>query len=361
MKRPIIIVFIVILVLHLLALTFFLLMQKGDEPLIEEREKPELVPEPEIESQTVVSPAQKKIVTPEKKSDKVAVRRVPQVSKKSFYHYKSIPAFDYSHAVSGNIAAIPETKNAKAGILVDLNSGRVLWNKNAKLAVPIASMTKMMTVLLAFEDIRDGKIKYDQIIKVSKSAASIGGSDIWLDPRESFPLKDLIKAILIKSANDAAFLVGETLGGGNIESFVKRMNRRAAELNLHAKYFNPHGLPGTSASKDNVATCEDLAKLAAMLLQFPEVVRISSTPIDYITRKVGRNKKTMLTSTNKLVRSKVEGVDGMKTGYTRRAGFCLTATCKRNDRRLIAVVTGFKSSAERNECVKKLLDWGYKR
>ena len=357
MKRSILVVFIVILVLHLLALTFFLLMQQEDKPVVS-GSTPDATRSSEVEkgAEETERPITKK-VPPEKKS----VKREAKRPSNSFYHYKPIPVFDYSHAVVGNISAIPETRNAKTGILVDLNSGKVLWNKDAKRAVPIASMTKMMTVLLTFEAIRDGKIKYDQIIKVSKNAAAIGGSDIWLDPRESFPLKDLIKAILIKSANDAAFLVGETLGGGHIEPFVKRMNRRAAELHLHAKYFNPHGLPENSASKDNVATCEDLAKLAGMLLQFPEVVKISSTPLDYIPRKIGRNKKTMLTSTNKLVRSKVNGVDGMKTGYTRRAGFCLTATCKRNNRRLVAVVTGFRSSAERNECVKKLLDWGYKR
>ena len=359
MKRSIIVVFIVILLLHLLGVLFLVLMQDDAKKPSVQSKKSELTSEPEHKAaKSEPEPeVRKKVVPPQKSISKKAPTRATN----AFFRYKPIPTFDYRHAVVGNISAIPETRNAKSGILVDLDSGKVLWSKNAKLPVPIASMTKMMTVLLTFEDIRDGKIKYNQIVKVSKKAAAIGGSDIWLDPRESFPLKDLIKAILIKSANDAAYLVGETLGGGHIEPFVKRMNQRASELHLHAKYFNPHGLPGTTASKDNVASCEDLAKLAGMLLQYPEVVKISSTALDYIPRKIGRNKKTMLTTTNKLVRTKVNGVDGMKTGYTRRAGFCLTATCKRNGRRLVAVVTGFRSSTERNECVKKLLDWGYKR
>ena len=373
MKKPIIIVFIVILALHLLALTFFLLMQEKEHNPTDEmpapKKDPVLIPEPELANRAVKSKTDRSgspHATVDKNSKLSSSKRAEHhtAEKKQnteFYVHKKIPAFNFSKSVNGNISAIPETKDASSGILVDMNTGKVLWNKNAKKTVPIASMTKMMTALLAFEDIRDGKVKYDQIIKVSKNAAAIGGSDIWLDPRESFPLKELLKAVLIKSANDAAFLVGEYLGGGNIENFVKRMNRRASELKLKARYFNPHGLPEKSPSKDNTASPEDLAKLAAMLLQFPELVKISSTPIDYIARKVGRNKKTMLTTTNKLLRSGVKGVDGMKTGYTRRSGFCITVTCLRNNRRLIAVVTGFKNSSERNSCVKKLLDWGYKR
>ncbi len=367
MKRPIIIVFVVILVIHLLALTFFLLMQKKDDPTTDEPGGAELIPEPEIEPQIIKSSKPLETIPGKTPAEKKSITSLqPQKTYKKpkegiFFQYKSIPVFNFRKAVTGNISSIPETKNAKAGILLDLDTGKVLWNKNAKLTVPIASMSKMMTALIAFEDIRDNKIKYNKIVKVSKKAASVRGSSIWLDSRESFPLKVLLKAVLIKSANDAAFLVGETLGGGDIEIFVQRMNKRASELKLHAKFFNPHGLPGANASKDNAATCEDLAKLAAMLLQFPEVVNISSTPIDYIDRKIGRNKKTMLASTNKLLRSGVKGVDGIKTGYTRRAGFCLAATCIRKNRRLIAIVTGFKKSSERNECVKKLLDWGYKR
>ena len=371
MKKPIIIVFVVILVIHLLGLTLFLLLQKKDNTDVDKDNAPELIPEPILIPESSAIPKSAKRVKNPRPSKSVksstqstSVRKVSKsitAPSGGFFVPAKIPTFNFRGAVSGNLSAVPETKNASAGILVDLSTGKVLWSKNAKKAVPIASMTKMMTVLIAVEDIRDGKMDYNQVIKVTKSAASIGGSDIWLDPRESFPVKDLLKAILIKSANDAAFLVGEYLGGGDINKFVARMNSRAAALGMHAKYFNPHGLPGKSLSKDNAATPEGLAKLAATLLQYPDVVKLSSTPIAYIDRKIGRNKKTMLTSTNKLVRSGVKGVDGMKTGYTRRAGFCLTATCRRDGRRMIAVVTGFRSSKERNTCVKKLLDWGYKR
>lgn len=358
MKKPIVIVFIVILAIHLLALALFLMFNKDDES-----GKDPIIPEPEIDPTSITEKSAAKI-PPKKDFNETAISEsnIETGKNSGFYVKKRFPAFDFKDSVTGNLPAVPSTKEAKAGILVDLDTGKVLWAKNAKKAVPIASMTKMMTVLLAFESIRMEEIDYNKNIKVTKSAASIGGSDIWLDPRETFPLNVLLKAVIIKSANDAAQLVGESLGDGDIDVFVKKMNKRADQLGLKkAKFYNPHGLPGSSASKDNVATCEELAKLAALLLQYPDVIKLSSTGIDYIKREVGRHKKTMLTNTNHLVRKGVSGVDGIKTGFTRRAGFCLTATCKRKGRRLVAVVTGFNKASQRDECVKKLLDWGYEQ
>jgi D-alanyl-D-alanine carboxypeptidase (penicillin-binding protein 5/6) len=354
MKKPIIIVFIIILAIHLIALALFLMYQ-GDE---------EIIPEPKIDPNSLeVKGSSKK--TPEAPSSikpatgGASAKKTPSKKIPGFYVKKRFPAFEFKDASKGNLKDVPSTKGAKAGILVDLDNGKVIWAKNAQEPVPIASMTKMMTILIVYESIRSGKIDYNKNIEVSKSAASIGGSDIWLDPRETFPLRTLLKAIIIKSANDAAQLVGETLGDGDIDVFVKKMNKRASELGLKkARFYNPHGLPG---KKDNVATCEELAKIAALLLQYPDVVKMSSTPIDYIERKVGKHKKTMLTNTNHLVRKGVKGVDGMKTGYTRHAGCCLTATCERDGRRLVAVVTGFNKGSDRDKCVKELLDWGYKQ
>lgn len=361
MKKPALIVFIIILAIHLLALGLFLFFQKDDEPAKDPDPK-ELVPEPEIDPNSIQGAG---AVTSIKDPVTTKPPRPPEKSPKTptgFYVPKKFPVFEFKGGVKGNLSAVPSTKGARAGILVDLDTGKVLWSKNATEAVPIASMTKMMTVLITYEAIRGGNINYDKEIRVSKSAASVGGSDIWLDPRESFPLKVLLKAIIIKSANDAAQLVGETLGDGKIEVFIKKMNKRAEVLGLKkAKFYNPHGLPGASSSKDNVASCEDLAKIAALLLQYPDVLKMSSTGIDYVERKIGKHKKTMLTNTNNLVRKGVKGVDGMKTGFTRRAGSCLTATCKRDGRRFITVVTGFNKASERDNCVKQLLDWGYKQ
>jgi len=366
MKRPILIVFIIILAIHLLGLALFLISQQEDGPEKDPDPK-ELIPEPEIDPGSIKKGPER--TTSKKgpegtKSPKVPPVAPPPTQKtaSSFYVKREFPSFEFKGAATGNLSAVPSSKGARAGILVDLDTGKVLWSKNATKAVPIASMTKMMTVLIAYEAIRGGSIDYDTNIRVSKTAASVGGSDIWLDPRESFPLRVLLKAIIIKSANDAAQLVGETLGDGEIAVFVKKMNNRAEVLGLKkAKFYNPHGLPGSSASKDNVATCEELAKVAALLLQYPDVLKMSSTGIDYVERKIGKHKKTMLTNTNNLVRKGVKGVDGMKTGFTRRAGSCLTATCKRDERRLIVVVAGFNKASERDNCVKKLLDWGYRQ
>jgi D-alanyl-D-alanine carboxypeptidase (penicillin-binding protein 5/6) len=364
MKKPIIIVFIVILAIHLLALALFLMFQKDDES-VEEPDKKEIIPEPEIDpnsikNKTGSTTTGKNISNGSKRVEKDLTHKTSNKQPEGFYLKQRFPSFEFKDAENGNLSAVPSTEEAKAGILVDLDTGKVLWTKNAQTPVPIASMTKMLTVLIVFESIRGGKIDYNKNIKVTKTAASIGGSDIWLDPRETFPLKVLLKAVIIKSANDAAQLVGETLGDGDIDLFVKKMNDRADQLGLKkAKFYNPHGLPGSSASEDNVATCEELAKIAALLLQYPDVTKMSSTSMDYIERKVGKHKRTMLTNTNNLVRKGVKGVDGMKTGFTRRAGSCLTATCKRNGRRLVAVVTGFNKASHRDECVKELLDWGY--
>lgn len=268
--------------------------------------------------------------------------------------------FSYKKTVYGNIPKISASKNATAGILVDLNNRQVLWAKNPRKPMRIASMTKMMTMLIAMEAVNSKRnVSLDTKIKVTKTAYKIGGSQVWLDPRETFTLRDLLKSIAIKSANDCAELVAEFFGGGSSKQFVKKMNSRARELNMkHTKFTNPHGLPENNPQKDNVSSCEDLVFLSERLLGYPQVLEWSSTWLDYIRKD--KKKPTMLTNHNRLVKS-CKGVDGMKTGYTKLAKYCTTVTCKRGNRRLIAVVTGFPSYKNRDNFVKKLLDWGYSR
>jgi D-alanyl-D-alanine carboxypeptidase (penicillin-binding protein 5/6) len=244
---------------------------------------------------------------------------------------------------------------------VEPSTGKVLWSVNPKKAMPIASMTKMMTALLAAEALREGEVSMNEPVRVTKAASRIGGSDIWLDPRETISFGNLFKAMMVKSANDAAYLIAQRLGGGSASNFVEKMNDRAKRLGLkRARFHNPHGLPEKKLG-ENLDSPEELAFLASVLAKYPEVLKLSSTKIDYIPRKVGKNKRTQLVNTNRLVRSGCPGVDGMKTGYTKKAGFCLTVTCERKGRRLVAVMTGFSSSKERNRFAAKLLDWGYKR
>lgn len=260
--------------------------------------------------------------------------------------------YDFTGAVSK--LGLPKEELCQTGILVDPATRKVLWAKNADKAVPIASMTKMMTLLLTEEDLASGVVSRDTVIRVTKAAYEIGGSQVWLDPRESFPLSELLKAVAIKSANDAAYLVGEYLGRGDIDAFVARMNRRAGELGMKATHFyDPHGL-GDDRKRHNTASAHDMVILAEALLAYPEVIKLASTRMDTF-----RNGKTELKNHNNLVFNRVPGVDGLKTGYTDAAGFCVTITCLRDGRRLLGCVTGYKRPKDRDAFCKALLDWGY--
>lgn len=302
-------------------------------------------------------------VTSEKaKAEAEAIAKVEEkIRKKAEEKVLDTPPlpYDYSLAVNGNISDIPASATAKSGILVDLNDRKVLWAKNVKEGVAIASMTKMMTLLIAMEDIRSGKASLSSDVKVTSHACKIGGSQVYLDQRESFKLEPLLKTIAIKSANDSAYLVSEYLGNGDVESFIQRMNQKAEYLNMPGtKFFNAHGLPGNTSKEDNVSSAEGMAILAEVLLRYPEVVQWAATPT--FTFREGTDKPMLITNHNKLIND-CPGVDGMKTGFINRSGFCITVTCKRADRRLIAVVTGFNTWKDRNNFVKKLLDWGYRR
>ncbi len=260
--------------------------------------------------------------------------------------------YDFAGAVSH--IGLPQENGCATGILVDPATRKVLWAKNADKAVPIASMTKMMTLLLAEEAIAAGKVTRDTPIRVTVAAYKIGGSQVWLDPKETFPLRELLKTIAVKSANDSAYLVGEFLGGGSMAAFIEAMNARAKALGLtHTRFYDAHGL-GDDQGRDNLSSAHDMAMLAECLLGYPEVMRLAATRMDTF-----RDGKMMLKNHNNLITSRVPGVDGLKTGYTKRAGFCVTFTCKRGGRRLIGCVTGYKTYRDRDAFCKALLDWGY--
>jgi len=267
--------------------------------------------------------------------------------------------YHYQNAVFGDIPGLFGCNLATTGIAVDLDTHQVLWAKNPRRPVPIASMTKMMTALLVFETLdQRPDLNYDTMLPVTPSAMKVGGSQVYLDVRESFTIRDLLKAVMIASANDAAELLAEHLGGGS-PAFVQRMNRRAAELRLAgAKFHNAHGLPGATAATDNVATGESMIVLAEHLLTYPDAVKWASTRIDFFRQD--SPKPFQLTNHNRLI-GVCPGVDGMKTGFIQRSGFCITATCQRNGRRIACAVTGFPSRKERDDFVRRLLDWAYAR
>ncbi len=272
--------------------------------------------------------------------------------------------FIYQYAVMGDIPALPGSRNATSGILVDLNTRQVLWAKNHRKGYPIASMSKIMTCLIAYEDVVAGKYSLDTPVRVTATAARIGGSQVYLDPRETFSLGELMKATSIKSANDAAYLIAEFIGGGKVQPFVDRMNAKAAELRMtNTRFFNPNGLPGNTPAHDNVSSPEGMARLAEATLRHKQLMTWASTWMDTFREK-GQKGYMQIKNHNYLLPGSSEaseGVDGLKTGFINRSGFCLTATCLRDGRRLVAVVTGYPLRRERDRFVRQLLDWGYAR
>lgn len=261
---------------------------------------------------------------------------------------------EYDFRGAKSALGLPNEELCKTGILVDPTTRKVLWAKNADRAVPIASMSKMMTMLLAEEALATGRVSLETPIKVTDAAYKIGGSQVWLDPKETFPLGELLKTVAIKSANDSAYLVGEYLGGGDISVFIKAMNDRAQTLGMkNTRFYDAHGL-GDDKGNHNLSSAHDLVLLAEHLIRYPDVLRLASTRMDSF-----RNGKMQLRNSNNLVFNRVPGVDGLKTGFTDESGFCVTITCERGGRRLIGCVTGFKTSKQRDAFCKALLDWGY--
>ena len=237
-----------------------------------------------------------------------------------------------------------------AAILVDEDSGTVLYEKNADARRPIASITKVMTLLLTFEALEAGKISLDDFVPVSEHAYHMGGSQIWLEPGEEMTLNDMLKAICISSANDAAVAVAEYIGGSE-PAFAEMMNARAAELGMTNTHFvNACGLD----EPEHLSTARDVAAMSReMLLHHTEVRDYCSIWMDTL-----RGGATQLVNTNKLLKS-YSGITGLKTGTTGKAGVCISASAERNGLRLIAVVLGADSGKERFQAASTLLDYGF--
>lgn len=242
--------------------------------------------------------------------------------------------------------------NAKSGMLIDYNSGTVIYEKNPDEKLSIASLTKMIAQLIILENIEQGKIKWNDVITVSENAASFGGSQIYLEPNEKMSVEDLFKGISVASANDATVAMAETIAGSE-EEFVKLMNKKVQELGLK----NTHFSNCTGLDIDNhYSTARDLTVIARELLSHEKILDFSSIYEDYLREDT--NNKFWLVNTNKLVRQ-YPGADGLKTGHTDAAGYCLAATANKNNMRLIAIVLGEDNSKVRNSETMALLDYGF--
>lgn len=249
---------------------------------------------------------------------------------------------------SNNILA----KNAKSAILIEESTGEILYEFNSHEKLEPASMTKMMSLLLIMEAIEKGVIKWDQMITVSQNASSMGGSQILLETGEKMSVDDLVKGISIASGNDAVVALAEAVAGTE-ENFVKMMNDKVKELGLKDTNFkNCHGLD----EEGHYSSAYDMAFIGRELVKHEKILEYSSIYESYL--REGTNKKIWLVNTNKLVRFK-SGVDGLKTGYTEGAGFCLTATMKQDGMRVIATVMGEPDSGTRNSEVSSMLDYAF--
>ena len=246
----------------------------------------------------------------------------------------------------------PMTLTAPSAILLEADTGAVIFEKNADERRPVASVTKLMTLLLALEKLDEGSITLEDKITVSPAAAGQPGSQAFLDAYAVYPLKDILKATIIASANDGAVALAEYIAGSE-DGFAVLMNQRAGELGLeNTHYVNCTGLPA-----DGQYTCaRDVAAISREVVQHPTYFTYSSTWLDSLTHPSGRT--TDLTNTNRLVRF-YKDCDGLKTGSTSEAKYCLSATAERNGMRLIAVVLGVPNSQTRFDEARGMMDYGF--
>lgn len=241
---------------------------------------------------------------------------------------------------------------AASAILMDARSGQILFEKNAHDPRPPASVTKIMTLVVAFEALQAGKITLEDQVVGSEYASSMKGTTIFLSTGETWSMADMLKAIAVGSANDASVAVAEHIAGSH-EKFVEMMNQKAQELGMHNTQFkNATGLP----AEGHYMSAYDIAVLSRYAFKFPELIRLSSIYLDYIQGP--RKDKFMLDNKNKLLKF-YPGTNGLKTGMTNEAGYCISAAALRDGTQLIAVVLGSESRDMRSKETKQLLDYGF--
>ena len=251
-----------------------------------------------------------------------------------------------------SVLALDLASNAKSAIIMEPTTGKVIFEKNSNERLEPASMTKIMTLLLTFEAIDNGKISLDDMVTISKRAADMGGSQMFLEAGSNIRLEEIIKGVSIASANDGAIALAEYIGG-SVENFVDMMNKKAEDLGLSNTHFiNPHGLH----ADNHYSSAYDMAIMAANLINHEKILNYTSIYEDYFNKPDGS--RTWLVNTNKLVRF-FKGVDGLKTGYTKEAGYCLTATAKKNNVRYITVVMGEPSSDIRSSETTNMLNYAF--
>lgn len=241
---------------------------------------------------------------------------------------------------------------AKSAILVDNLSGKVLYEKNADEKLAPASMTKLASMLIVMEAIDNGSLKFEDKVTISEEAANMGGSQVFLQAGEVYTVYDLLKSVAIASGNDAVVALAEKVGG-SVGGFVDMINKRLKELGAtNTNFVNPHGLD----AEGHYSTARDMSIIARELLKHEKILEFTSIYEEYLEKNDGS--RIWLVNTNRLVRF-YDGVDGLKTGFTTTAGYCLTATAKKDNFRLISVVMGEDTTENRSSDTVKLLNYGF--
>lgn len=250
-----------------------------------------------------------------------------------------------------------ESSAYKGAITIDAATGKVLFEDNADLVSPPASVTKLMTFLIVHDRIKAGLLALDTPVKIVAEDAKLGGTQVWLDPRETIKVEDLIFAMMIRSANDASHALARTAGGSR-DAFVEMMNAKTRELGMtNTRFRSPHGLPSKSRKPDegDLTSPRDLAILSQALIQQTDVLNYTS-----VRRRAFRDdpsEQVVMDSHNHLLR-KVDGCDGLKTGFTQSAGYCISATAQRDGRRVIVVVMGSPTHQARDVRAIELIEKG---
>ena len=271
--------------------------------------------------------------------------------KKAFSLLLSIVLFAFSAFYSISAATFTEELDCKSAILIEASTMKVLYEKNADQPYPPASVTKIMTLLLVCEAIDNGTVKMTDYVPVSEKAAGMGGSQVYLKVGEEMTLEDMLKSVIVSSANDCAVALAEYVSGSEA-AFAVMMNERAKELGMNNTVFeNVTGLDDTVTN--HVTSARDIAIMSAELLKHEYITDYSTIWMDTI-----RNGQFGLTNTNRLIRF-YKGANGLKTGMTSKAGFCISATAERGGMQLIAVIMGSPSRDVRNGCATDLLDFGF--
>ena len=317
----------------------------GDSGESSEASAPERRDKVQTDPETASSKAEEKDKKPDQKSDGAALKKLR----------RALLANRKSATLPRELKA--KAEECTAGAVFDISGSEIRWQKNLKRVVPIASLTKMMTTLVLVDYVHSrDSLSLNSTINVSAEAADIGGSQIYMEQGESFTVREVIEAMMIFSACDAAYAAAEFVGGGNEARGVARMNKRAKKLGLDSLQFsNPHGLPVYEQDETrNKGSVLDVSLLAAKLLQHPEVVDAASTWMTYIREDTGD--PFQMVNRNELVKD-IPGVNGMKTGYTDRAGFCVVLTYQKNGESFIVTATGCESKDSRNALVTDLLHW----